>query len=407
MKPADQLGFGATLRIPGMRRLWLAQIVSIFGDFLAIFAVFTLVTFRLHGTPTQVTMILVAYLLPLAFVGPLAGAFVDRWDVRITMIASDLIRAVLAVLLLFVQDLNQIYAIFLALSIVSSFFLPAQSIALRTLVPQEGLLSANALMSQAMQVMQIVSPAIAGALAAWFGPGSCFWLDSGSFLFSAAMIFGITVHHRPDATPATVRSIASSVTEGMRFILTHAAVSFVILAMTAGMFAIRCFSALMAVYVRDVLAAGPVLFGALSSLVGGGMIAGTQLINRFARDQPKDRLVVSGLAGIGLFIVLTATLGSVAGTVSGMFGLGFCVAFIMIPAQTLLQQETPRPMLGRVSSSLWSVLSMAQIAAMLIAGPTAQSIGIRNLYFATGALNLAFAAAGFLQLRRHAQQVAS
>src|ERR1039457_7212890 len=85
--PTPHLTFRDVLKIRSVRRLWLAQLVSIFGDFLAIFAIFSLVTFQLHGTPTQVSMILVAYMLPLAVVSPLAGVFVDKWNVKWTMIA--------------------------------------------------------------------------------------------------------------------------------------------------------------------------------------------------------------------------------------------------------------------------------------------------------------------------------
>ena len=268
------------------------------------------------------------------------------------------------------------------------------------MVPHTGLMSANALMAQAMQVMQIVSPAIAGALVAWFGPNSCFLIDSLSFLFSGAMIWTLTIDHKPATGPNTVRAIASAVTQGMKFILTHGAISFVILAMTAGMFTMRCFSALIAVYVRDVLMASSMLFGALSSLVGIGMIAATQLINRFGGKMPKSHLVIAGLFGIAIAILEVAIAGSAAGTVAGMLALGFSVALIMIPAQTLLQEETPRDMLGRVSSSLWSVLSLAQIGAMLIAGPVAQSMGIRNLYYGSGVVLLLIAGSGYLYLRR-------
>src|SRR5579862_1760250 len=147
--PALQLTFRDVLRIPSVRRLWLAQLVSIFGDFLAVFAVFSLVTFQLHGTATQVSMILVAYLLPLAVVSPLAGVYVDKWNVKWTMILSDVTRGVLVVALIFVRDLNTIYAIFFAMSTVSSFFVPAQSVAVRALAPGNGLMSVNALMTQA------------------------------------------------------------------------------------------------------------------------------------------------------------------------------------------------------------------------------------------------------------------
>src|SRR5258708_8367649 len=175
--PASILGFRDVLKNPNVKRLWIAQIVSIFGDFLAIFAVFSVVTFQLHGTPTQGSMILAAYLAPLAVISPLAGVFVDKWNVKWTMIASDLIRGVLVIALLFVRDLNAIYAIFFALSTVSSFYLPAQSVAIRTLAPAGGLMAVNALMSQAMQASQIISPAISGPIVGALGAHSCFLFD--------------------------------------------------------------------------------------------------------------------------------------------------------------------------------------------------------------------------------------
>src|SRR5215469_8241800 len=131
------------------RTLWMAQFVSIFGDFLALFGVISLITFRWHGNPVQVTVVTIAYALPLAIIGPFAGVFVDHWNVKAVMISSDVIRGALILLLLFVTDIRQICVIFAVLSTVSSFFAPAQSVTLRTLVPPEGLLSANALMTQA------------------------------------------------------------------------------------------------------------------------------------------------------------------------------------------------------------------------------------------------------------------
>ena len=77
---------------------------------------------------------------------------------------------------------------FIALSVVSSFFAPAQSVALRTLVAKEKLLSANAPMSQAFYTVRLLSPVVAGALVAWLTEKSCFYLDAFSFFFSAAMI---------------------------------------------------------------------------------------------------------------------------------------------------------------------------------------------------------------------------
>src|SRR5256886_6733580 len=117
----------------------------------------------------------------LAIVGPLAGVFVDRWNVKRTMIISDLIRAALILGLVFVTRLEQIYVLFFLVSTVSSFFGPSQSVTLRTLVPVNGLMSANALMSQAFYTMRIIAPAAAGLLVYWLWYHSCFYLDSASF----------------------------------------------------------------------------------------------------------------------------------------------------------------------------------------------------------------------------------
>jgi MFS family permease len=397
--PAPQLTFRDVLKIRSVRRLWLAQLVSIFGDFLAIFAVFSLVTFQLHGTATQVSMILVAYMLPLAVVSPLAGVYVDKWNVKWTMIASDLIRGCLVLVLLFVRDLNAIYVTFLALSTVSSFFVPAQSVAVRALAPAAGLLAVNGLMSQAVQGSQIISPAIAGLLVQWFGANACFLLDSFSFFFSAAMVMSLTIHRVP-SPGAAASSVLSSMRQGFSFIFTHTAISFVILAMTAGMFAVRCFGALLSVYVRDVLLSNAALFGTLNSLIGVGMICGTQFLHRAASRVPQQFLVVYGLGGMGVAVLVTALFGKVATTAIGMLGLGFCAAFIMVPSQTLLQRETPHALLGRVMSSLMSLLAMSQVLAMFVAGPVAQQLGIRKLYFGSAALLGVIGAVGYAWLRK-------
>ena len=114
------LTFREVFAVAPFRRLWLAQVVSIFGDFLAIYAVFSIVSFRMHGTPEQVSLILAAYFLPLAIVGPLAGVFVDRWNLKATMVTSDLVRTALAAMLPFATNVTQIYLILFGLSSVSS-----------------------------------------------------------------------------------------------------------------------------------------------------------------------------------------------------------------------------------------------------------------------------------------------
>src|SRR5579872_1397995 len=394
--PVTHLSFSDVLRLRPVRRLWIAQIVSVFGDFLAVFAIIAVVTFQLHGTATQVAIVLVSFMAPLAIVSPLAGVFVDRWHLKRLLIASDLIRGVLVLALVFVHDLYAIYAILFTMSVVSAFFVPAQTVAVRTLVPMAGLMAVNGLMSQAQQGSLIIAPSVAGELVQLVGANSCFLFDSFSFFFSAALVMTLTIDRQSAAAEAG--AVLDSMRQGFRFIFTHATISFVILSMTAGMFALRCFGALLSVYVRDVLHSTSAEFGFLNTLIGVGMILGTQSLTRFARRIPKQNLVVYGLGGMGVAVWITAAFGTMASTAAGMLGLGFCAAAIFITATTLIQHETPHELLGRVMSCLMSLMAASQVIAMFVAGPVAEKSGIRGLYYGSAAMLVGIGVVGYFKL---------
>src|SRR5215813_15085082 len=203
--PPAPLTFGDVLRIDVMRNVWYAQVISLFGDFLALFAVIAVVSFRMRGTPAQLTGLQIAYMLPIVFVGPIAGVFVDRWPLKPTLVSSDLIRAVLALLLIPSTSVWQVYFVLGALSCVSAFFGPAQTVTIRSHVPVNGLMAANALMQLAFMGSRIIGPATAGAIVAAFTPNVCYALDVASFLVSAALIGAVFI-----ARPASIRPPAES-----------------------------------------------------------------------------------------------------------------------------------------------------------------------------------------------------
>jgi MFS transporter, DHA3 family, macrolide efflux protein len=384
---AAPMTFRDVLRVTVMRRVWYAQVVSLLGDFLALFAVISVVSFRLHGTAAQVTGIQIAYMLPLALLGPLAGVFVDRWPLKPTLVASDLIRAGLVVWLFVATALWQIYLVLAALSCVSSFFAPAQSVTIRNHVPRHGLISANALMQMAMMGVRIIGPAAAGALVSAFGPNICYAVDVASFVISAALIGSVAIVRPPAparaASEATnsVHGVIHEMGEGMRFIFHHAALSFVVLAMAAGLFTIGCFGPLIAIYVREWLHAKAGTFGVVSAMVGVGMLVGMPLVRRLSAQMSNSVLVLSGLAGVGVGALLLGALPFVAAALMATFTMGFAFAGIIVPAQTLMQQETPHTLMGRISSTVMSVVFFAQLLGLILSGVLAQLIGVRAVFF--------------------------
>ncbi len=369
------------------RIMWMAQFVSIFGDFLALFGVILMITYRWHGTVLDITTITIAFVLPLTIVGPIAGVFVDHWNVKRVMIASDLIRAALVVLLVFVTDIRQICVIFAVLSTVSSFFAPAQSVTLRTLVPMEGLMAANALMAQAFYTVRILSPAIAGLLVKWLTEKSCFYLDSASFVFSAIMISTLAINRPASTTEKTVKSLTQDFLAGNKFIFTHRLLAFVFISMAVAMFVLSSFSPLISIYIRDSLHARELAFGIISALVGVGMIAGTQLVNKLVRSFTKTHVVLGGLVALGVGAALLGFANNLVVAGLSTFTIGFAIAFVLVPAQTVSQQETPHAMMGRVSSTFMSLFSLAQ-----------QRLGMRPLFVTCGVALILIAAVGQLTI---------
>jgi MFS family permease len=404
--------FREVLALIVMRRVWMAQLVSLLGDFLALFAVISVVTYRMHGTEQQVTGVQISYMLPLAVIGPLAGVFVDRWPLKPTLVASDLIRAVLVLLFFVTTSMWQIYLILGALSCVSSFFGPAQSVTIRSHVPAHGLMSANALMSMAMMGTRVIGPALAGALVAAFGPQICYAVDFVSFLVSAGLIGSVAIVRaaspaRPAAAESTnskVHAVFHEMAEGGRFIVHHAAISFVVMAMAAGMFVMGCFGPLIAIYVRDWLHANAGTFGFISAMVGLGMMLGMPAVRRLSGQVESTTLVLGGLAGIGLGALLLGAFAFIPTAMLGCFTIGFTFAGVIVPAQTLMQRETPPALIGRISSTMMSTVFFAQVAGLFLSGFLAHALGVRAVFILCAVLAWILTGAGKLLLgtERHA-----
>ncbi|MDE3106006.1 MAG: MFS transporter [Acidobacteriota bacterium] len=411
------LTMAEVLRIPAMRRMWYAQIISVFGDVLALFAVIGILTFRLHATPRQIIGVQIAYMLPIAILGVLAGVFVDRWPVKPTMVASDATRAVLVLLLMVSHTVWHFYAVLAAISVISSFFGPAQGVALRAVVPMHGLRSANALMQQVMFGMRIVGPATAAFMVSALGPRSCYLADSASFVGSALLIASVTLSGVQTAALHTLQDapehsglarIVQDMRQGIHFIVHHAALLFVILAMASGMFVMGCFGPLIAIYVRDNIHADTRIFGIAQAMIAVGMFGGINGLNAFAKKVRNTVLVYSGLAGIATGLAILTLLTHIWSTILGNLTIGVAVAGIIIPAQTLIQQETPHALMGRVGSTVMSIIFASQIAGLILSGQLAQYLGVRQVFATSGVLLVMLMIAGRLWMEpKHAEPAAS
>jgi len=268
--------------------------------------------------------------------------------------------------------------------------------------------AAQGLMQQVMFIMRIIGAPLA-ALLVKLTPKSCFLVDSASFVASACLILSVALARSLDAPvmPAApggtiaeektgLAKVWSDLQQGSSFILHHAALLFVITAMAAGMFVLGCFAPLIAVYVRDILHASTGTFGITSAMIGIGLLAGINVLTAAAKKVENTTLVYAGLAGIAVGTTILALFPHLAAAIPALLIIGFALGGIIVPSQTLITQETPQAMLGRVGSTVMSVIFSAQIVGLLLSGVLADYISVREVFALCGGMLVLLVIAGKL-----------
>jgi MFS family permease len=188
------LGYAALLAQNGpLRLLWLGTVVSFLGDWLTTVAVLT-VAQELSDSALVVSGVLVAKTLPIFLISPWAGSIADRMDRRDLMVATDLARAALVVLLIGAWWMRSLPAFMLLLTLrtlVSGFFIPARTAAVPDLAPGEQLPVAMALHSGTWSVMLALGAALGGVVTELVGVTGALVLDAFTFLGSAWLLRGL------------------------------------------------------------------------------------------------------------------------------------------------------------------------------------------------------------------------
>ena len=178
------------LSSPAYRRLWAARTVSQWGD-IAQFTALALLVLHLTGSGLGVSGVVIAEIVPVLLLAPLAGSLVDRLPRVTVMIAADLVRMVLAaVLAVWHGDIPAVYAVASGLSAGAVFFNPAASSLLPALVTEDELVAANSAIWSAAVLSQVILAPLAGLLTATAGYGRAFAANAASFAVSALLLRG-------------------------------------------------------------------------------------------------------------------------------------------------------------------------------------------------------------------------
>ncbi|HSS18785.1 MAG TPA: MFS transporter [Pyrinomonadaceae bacterium] len=181
------------------RQIWLGQVVSQMGDWFNTIALYTIIQ-NLTDSKRAIGLLLVTRFVPSFVFGPLSGVIADRFSRRSIMIVSDLLRAAVVLGFLFVRSANQLWLIYVLTVFqlaFSTFFEPAKTAVIPSIVSDRELVPANALSSVTWSAMLTLGAAIGGVITGWFGTDVAFILDALTYLVSAALISSVHMPKRP------------------------------------------------------------------------------------------------------------------------------------------------------------------------------------------------------------------
>ncbi len=406
----------AVLRQRNFGLLWVGQIISMVGDWV-LFVVLPFYIYFMTGSTLATGIMFIVQTLPRLFFGSVAGVFVDRWNRKYTMVIVNLIQALILVPLFLVRSQDLIWIIYIcafADSLVSQFFIPAQSAIIPMLVEEKDLLPANSLNSMSQELTRLVGPSLGGLLFGLLGVGSVITLDIISFIFSAGLVILIVVPARPitekqerqPASSSAGNMVKNSLVKvwhewraGMRLVRKVQLVSAIFIIIGFAMVGEGIIEVLFAPYVERILHGTPLELGWLMSAQAIGGILGSLAIPRLSKIIRPGRLM--GICGLtfSIVIVILALIPVLPVILLLIIFAGAGAVGFFIPMLTLLQTNVANEYQGRIFGALSAIQAIAMLIGMGMASGLGDGIGIVPMLLIDAGFNILAALLAFVLIR--------
>jgi MFS family permease len=384
---SNQVGYMDLLRRNrNFRRLWLGQVVSQMGDWFDTLALYALIL-QLTGSGRDVGLLLVARFVPSFFFGPLAGVIADRFSRKRIMIISDLLRAVVVLGFLFVRRADQLWIIYVLTVLqlgLSTFFEPAKTAAIPSIVEDRELVTANAISSVTWSAMLTIGAALGGLITSWFGTDAAFILDAFSYLLSAALIAGMRVpkrkkRERQKLSLGRLLGITETI-EGIKYVKDRPKVLAALLVKPAWGLGGGILT-LLAVFGERIFPFGKNAAGGIGVLFaarGIGTAVGPLVARRISGEGVKRMQASIGIAFLigGVFYIAfgTATSFMFALIVLGIAHCGGSILWVF--STVILQRDVTDSFRGRVFAAELALVTLTMAASNYVTGELLDRFGI-------------------------------
>ncbi|WP_234572530.1 MFS transporter [Rhodohalobacter sp. 614A] len=354
------------------RRLWLAQIISNFGDWFGLLAVYALIH-TYSGSELLLGLIIVVKMLSLAFSSPLAGYITDRFNRRQLMILCDVVRGLLILGLIFINSAALLWLAYVLTAIqmvFSAIFEPAKTSSIPNVTTAEELVNANILSAASWSIIFTTGMAIGGFATAYFGTNLVFVINAISYGVSAYYIYKADIPQVEMSAEdkRKYRNPLTGITEGFRFLKNNGSVLRPALAKGTFTMCIGALVYMLIIVAEDVLLMGSVGLGILYAARGIGTGIGPVLGRRLFRQES------SWVRAMGLFMIFCGLMYCITSWLNSIIFMSLFVLLAhmasgsnWVMSTVLLQRRSPDVFRGRVFSTEWLLFTLAQSVSVTVA----------------------------------------
>lgn len=398
--------------------LWLSQAFTQIGGNMVLFGltVIVLETTRLN---TMVSLLILTFLVPAVLFSAVAGVYVDRFDRRVILIVTNVLRAIAFVVMYLVgANLALIFLLNIIVSSLTVFFAPAEAAMIPSLVQRRLLISANGLFTLTLNAAFALGFALLGPIVVRVaGAPALLLIVAACYLVAAAFCWTLPPSPPPSRgtaldprtavsnTEQAVGSVLGQLNEGLTYIRENPRIAWSLVYLGIAASLVGVLGVLGPDFARDSLGLEPKDLVVVVLPLGFGIVTGILLLNSFGQALPRRRLIESGLVSLGVLLVALSLAGPIARLLQGAEAAvgfenlaavtslltvvvaiallaGIAYAFVAIPAQTQLQLDLPIDVRGRVFGVLNMLVSVSSFLPIIIVGPVSDLVGTTNVIVA-------------------------
>nr|WP_290227715.1 MFS transporter [Trichocoleus desertorum] len=381
--PPSESGFRSLMKNRAFLVLWTGQVLSQIADKVFFVLLITLlVDYKpLPGFENSMrSLLMIAVTIPAILFGSAAGIFVDRFPKRQILSGGNLFRGLLT---LAIPILPKAFVLLLLIafleSVLTQFFAPAEQAAIPLLVEREGLMTANALFTTTMLGSLIIGFAVGEPLLSFANLAGNFGQEimvGGLYILAAVVLWLMPIKEKAVADHLVAVHPWHDFKAGLRYLQKNRLVSNAMLQLTI-LYSVFAALTVLAINLVEDIGLKANQFGILLAAAGIGMVLGAGVLGHWG-----DRFHHKPLPLIG-FLCMAFALSMFTFTTNLWVGLGLSAflgigaSLIGVPMQTLIQQQTPEAMRGKVFGFQNNVVNIALSLPLAIAGPLTDAIGLR------------------------------